>query len=247
MTISKIILPLTFLIFSFAAVAEGNTSNDSFNKAKKMLERQVYQDHRLTLYCGAKFDAKKYIEAPVGFVTTTHLKRAKKIEWEHVVPAQNFGQAFPEWRDGHGGCVNSKGKSFKGRKCAEKINSEYRYMQSDMHNLFPAIGAVNALRSNYNFTMLPAAKSDFGSCDMRIDDRKAQPPETARGIIARTYMYMEQTYPKYKMSKQQSQLMQAWDKQYPVLAWECERSRRIEKLQGNANRIVDSRCRSSDL
>lgn len=161
-----------------------------------------------------------------------------------MVPAENFGRAFTEWRDGHDGCVNSKGKSFKGRKCAEKINSEYRYMQSDMHNLFPAIGAVNAMRSNYNFTMLPSAKTDFGSCDMRIDDRKAQPPEAARGVIARTYMYMEQTYPKYKMSKQQSQLMQAWDKQYPVLTWECERSRRIEKLQGNANRIVSSRCTS---
>jgi deoxyribonuclease-1 len=59
MTISKIILPLTFLIFSFAAVAEGNTSNDSFNKAKKILEWQVYKDHRVTIYCGANFDAKK--------------------------------------------------------------------------------------------------------------------------------------------------------------------------------------------
>ncbi|WP_220493808.1 hypothetical protein [Shewanella sp. SG41-4] len=84
MTIAKIAFSLTLLVFSFASVAEGNTSNDSFNKAKKMLERQVYQDHRETLYCGAKFDAKKNIEAPVGFVTTTHLKRAKRIEWEHV-------------------------------------------------------------------------------------------------------------------------------------------------------------------
>jgi deoxyribonuclease-1 len=246
MTISKIILPLTFLIFSFAAVAEGNTFNDSFNKAKKMLERQVYKDHRVTIYCGANFDAKKNIQAPEGFVTTTHLKRAKKVEWEHVVPAENFGRAFSEWRDGHSNCVDSKGKLFKGRKCTEKLNKEYRYMQADMHNLFPAIGAVNALRSNYNFVMLPGeVKSDFGSCDMRIDSRKAQPPEIARGSIARTYMYMEMTYPKYKMSKQQSQLMEAWDKQYPVSKWECKRSKRIEKLQGNANQVVDSRCPST--
>ncbi|GGP75105.1 hypothetical protein GCM10009410_03880 [Shewanella ulleungensis] len=64
-------------------------------------------------------------------------------------------------------------------------------MQADMHNLFPAIGAVNVLRSNYNFTMLPAAKSDFGSSDMRIDARKAQPPIAASGTIAGTYMHME--------------------------------------------------------
>ncbi|MCD8549038.1 MAG: endonuclease [Shewanella xiamenensis] len=244
MTITKIVLPFTLLVFSFAAVSGGNISNDSFNNAKKMLERQVYQDHRVTVYCGAKFDAKKNIEAPEGFVTTTHFKRAKKVEWEHVVPAENFGRAFSEWSNGHNECVNSKGKSFKGRECAEKMNKEYRYMQADMHNLFPAIGAVNALRSNYNFTMLPSAKSDFGSCDMRIEDRKVQPPLAARGVIARTYMYMEQTYPKYKMSKQQSQLMQVWDKQDPVSRWECKRSKRIEKLQGNANKIVDSRCES---
>lgn len=179
-------------------------------------------------------------------MTITHLKRAKKVEWEHVVPAENFGRAFSEWRDGHSNCVDSKGKLFKGRKCTEKLNKEYRYMQADMHNLFPAIGAVNALRSNYNFVMLPGeVKSDFGSCDMRIDSRKAQPPEIARGSIARTYMYMEMTYPKYKMSKQQSQLMEAWDKQYPVSKWECKRSKRIEKLQGNANQVVDSRCPST--
>ncbi|WP_065204259.1 endonuclease [Shewanella woodyi] len=244
MTLTRFAIPFILLAFSSSTIAAGNTSNDSFNKAKKMLEREVYQDHRVTIYCGAKFDAKKYVQAPEGFETKTHLKRAKKIEWEHVVPAQNFGQAFSEWRNGHASCVNSKGKSFKGRKCAEKVNKEYRYMQADMHNLFPAIGAVNALRSNYNFTMLPNVKSDFGSCDMRIDSRKAQPPVTARGRIARTYMYMEQTYPKYKMSKQQRKLMQAWDKQDPVSKWECTRSTRIQMKQGNSNPVVDSRCES---
>jgi deoxyribonuclease-1 len=84
-------------------------------------------------------------------------------------------------------------------------------MQADMHNLFPAIGAVNAKRSNYNFTLLPSAQSDFGACDMRIEGRKAQPPEWARGRIARSYLYMDQSYPKYSMSKPQRQLMSAWD------------------------------------
>ncbi|PKH31978.1 endonuclease [Shewanella sp. ALD9] len=247
MNLLKIGLPLFLLALSSTAIAAGNASNDSFNKAKKMLEREVYQDHRVTIYCGAKFDAKKNIEAPTGFITSKYMKRAKRVEWEHVVPAENFGRAFSEWRDGHKSCVDSKGKSFKGRKCAEKMNTEYRYMQADMHNLFPAIGAVNALRSNYNFTMLPSAVSDFGSCDMRIDERKAQPPIAARGVIARTYMYMEHAYPKYKMSKQQSQLMQVWDKQDPVSKWECKRSKRIENLQSNVNTVVDSRCKSLGL
>ena len=236
------LLALVLLSLSAGSLAGGNQTNQSFNKAKKNLERSVYQDHRETIYCAAKFDSKKNVLAPAGFETAKHKKRAGRIEWEHVVPAENFGRAFSEWRTGSPECVNSKNKSFKGRKCAEKMNVEYRYMQADMHNLFPAIGAVNAMRSNYNFTMLPTVKSEFGSCDMRIDNRKAEPPVGARGRIARTYMYMDQTYSKYKMSKQQRQLMSAWDKMYPVTTWECERSKRIQKIQGNANLVVNERC-----
>ncbi len=113
-----------------------------------------------------------------------------------------------------------------------------------MHNLFPAIGAVNALRSNYNFTLLPdSVKSDFGSCAMKINDRKAEPPTEARGRIARSYLYMESTYRRYSMSKQQRQLMNVWDKQFPVSAWECQRAKSIAKIQGNSNNVVEERCR----
>ncbi|CAM3242327.1 endonuclease [Moritella viscosa] len=229
------------LLTSLSSLA-ANQTIDSFSKAKKTLERYVYVDHRVTLYCGAKFDAKKIITPPAGFHTDKYVKRAKKVEWEHVVPAENFGRTFVEWREGNELCVNSKGKNFKGRKCAEKVNKEYRYMQSDMFNLYPAIGAVNALRSNYNFTMLPDEKSDFGSCAMKIENRKAEPPESARGRIARTYLYMESTYSRYSMSKSQRQLMNAWDKMYPVEQWECERAVKITELQGNKNNVLHSRC-----
>ena len=222
-----------------------NEEIQSFNKAKKLLEKKVYNNHRTTLYCGAIFDAKKKVTPPKGFTTTKYVKRAKKIEWEHVVPAENFGRNFSEWRDGNKQCVNSKGKAFKGRKCAEKVNIEYRYMQADMFNLYPAIGAVNALRSNYNFTMLPSEKSDFGSCLMKIDNRKAEPPEIARGQIARTYLYMDDAYKRYSMSKSQRQLMGAWDKMYPVDAWECARAKKIASLQKSKNNIVKSRCQSA--
>jgi len=236
-----IITALLVTLISTPALT-ANQEIQSFSKAKKILEKQVYNNHRVTLYCGATFDAKKRVTPPKGFTTTKYVKRSKKIEWEHVVPAENFGRTFNEWRDGHKLCINSKGKAFKGRKCAEKINTEYRYMQADMFNLYPAIGAVNALRSNYNFTMLPGEKSDFGSCAMKIDNRKAEPPEMARGQIARTYLYMEGAYKRYSMSKSQRQLMNAWDKMYPVDAWECARAKKITSLQKSDNDVVKSRC-----
>jgi len=235
---SILILLSLFSLSTFAT----NETNQSFSKAKKLLEKEVYQNNRITLYCGALFDVKKNIISPQGFHTDKHVKRSKRVEWEHVVPAENFGRTFIEWREGDKQCMTSKGKKYKGRKCANKVNDEYKYMQADMHNLFPAIGAVNAMRSNYNFQLLPQVESSFGSCSMKIDNKKAEPPVEARGRIARAYLYMDETYSRYNMSKSQKQLMNAWDKMYPVSEWECTRSRKIANIQKNKNEIVESRC-----
>ena len=53
--------------------------------------------------------------------------------------------------------------------------------------------------------------------------------------------------PRYRMSRQQTQLMDAWDKMYQVDAWECTRAKRIEKLQGNENPFVKGPCRDDGL
>jgi len=82
----KLLLPI-FMILSSSLYAGGNETIQSFNKAKKNLERKVYFDHRETIYCAAIFDDKKNIKAPVGFTTVKHKKRAKRVEWEHVFSA----------------------------------------------------------------------------------------------------------------------------------------------------------------
>ncbi|HZF62736.1 MAG TPA: endonuclease [Desulfovibrio sp.] len=234
------------LLFPVLSLAAGNTTNDSFSHAKKMLG-QVYADHRITFYCGATYDAQGNVTLPAGFTTPKHEKRADKIEWEHALPAENFGQTFAEWREGSPECVDNRGKEFRGRKCAEKSNAEYRMMQADMYNLFPAIGAVNAMRSNYNYAMLAGEPATFGTCEMKISGNKAEPPARARGQIARTYFYMQDSYSRYHMSRQQEQLMQAWDKQFPVDKWECTRAKRIEALQGNENKFVKEPCQAAGL
>ncbi|MGR5096980.1 endonuclease [Vibrio maritimus] len=229
---------------STSTLAAGNDTITSFSKAKRLMQQQIYlsKEARTTLYCGATFDSVKRLTLPDGFYTAKYKNRQVQWEAEHVVPAENFGRTFVEWREGHPNCIDRKGNAFKGRKCAEKTNITYRLMQSDLYNLYPAIGSVNAARQNYNFTELPQAKASFGQCDMRIENRKVQPPERARGPIARSYLYFEAVYPQYSMSKAQRQLMQAWDKQFPVTQLECQRAKTIEHLQGNVNPILSPRC-----
>jgi deoxyribonuclease-1 len=99
--------------------------------------------------------------------------------------------------------------------------------------------------SNYSFVAQVDKKSGFGSCDMKIDSRKAQPPISSKGRIARTYLYMDSTYERYNMSKSQLRLMVAWDKLYPVSDWECKRAERIKRVQGNTSEIMAKRCSKS--
>lgn len=72
---NRFLISIIAVIPLFAVAS--NTTNQSFNQAKKQL-LSVYQDHRETLYCGAAFDAKGQVISPPGFTTKTHLARAKK-------------------------------------------------------------------------------------------------------------------------------------------------------------------------
>lgn len=49
------------------------------------------------------------------------------------------------------------------------------------------------------------------------------------------------------MSRQQYHLMKAWDKIYPVDAWECKRAKRIESIQKNENVFVKQPCIAAGL
>ncbi|MBO4684329.1 MAG: hypothetical protein J5600_03250, partial [Desulfovibrio sp.] len=49
--------------------AAGNEANGSLAQAKRWLEREVYADHRVTVYCGYAFDERKRIAVGRGFQT----------------------------------------------------------------------------------------------------------------------------------------------------------------------------------
>ena len=116
-------------------------------------------------------------------------------------------------------------------------------MQADMFNLYPAIGEVNGRRSNYSMTIIKGEKREFGKCDVVIKNKKIEPKESIRGEIARTYLYMESAYSGGGIiSKKNRKLFDAWNKSDPVDEWECERAKRIEKIQGNRNEVVMKSC-----
>ena len=97
------------------------------------------------------------------------------MEWEHIVPAQAFGQSFKEWPEAYPDCVDRKGKPFRNINCSRQRNIRLGYIESDLYNLVPGICEINGLRSNYRFAIIPEEKGKFGFCDMEIEERKPEP------------------------------------------------------------------------
>ena len=129
---------------------------------------------------------------------------------------------------------------YRGRACCRKLDPLFSKMEADLHNIVPEIGELNGLRSNYRFGVLPHMPySQFGACEIKIDiqSRRVEPRWQVRGIIARAYLYMAETYG-ISLSKNQRQLFVAWNRQYTPLDWEIERNKRIMRIQGNDNAYI---------
>ena len=91
--------------------------------------------------------------------------------------------------------------------------------------------------------IIKGEKRKFGKCDVEIKNKKVEPREDIRGEIARTYLYMASVCPgRGIISKKNRKLFDAWNKSDPVDEWECERAKRIEKIQGNRNEVVMRDC-----
>lgn len=230
-------LAATPMALAHAATA-ANSSGHSFSQAKKILMQRVYQDHRITFYAGCRYDRKGVIEAKsCGYLPRRNRKRGQHLEWEHIVPAWAFGHALQCWQQLL--CTTGKGKHYKGRRCCRNNDPRFRAMESDMHNLVPAIGELNGDRSNFRYGMIPGEPRVYGTVDFEVDThlRIAEPAPGIRGDIARTYFYMAKAYG-LRISKKQQQLFAIWSRQDPVDAWERERNNRITSLQGNRNPFV---------
>ncbi len=240
---------LSLVIATSIAIAGGNTDIRNFREAKKHTV-QFHSERGLTLYCRCEYSGKKIDLKSCNYRAASNPKRARRLEWEHVVPAEAFGWSFVEWREGSEKCRRGS-KKYKGRKCAEK-NPEFNFMEADLYNLFPEVGEVNGLRSNYSMAEVGALGKftgiSFGGCQAKIFQSKFEPMDFAKGTVARAYLYMEQAYPgRGIISDKNEKLFQAWDKLHPVEPWECELYRKIKKVQKNDNPILRERCSSVSL
>lgn len=193
-----------------------------FDESKRELIK-IYErlgsSYQYDFYCNAPFKANKkgkytkfeIIKSDLYTPRNEYTKkgkinqRTKRIEWEHIMPAHNFGRHLPYWKDG-------------GRKAC-KDDKLFNKMEADKQNLVPAIGEINGDRSNYRYAQAPKDLdfNQYGNCQVYTDfkNKRFYPAGYSKGYIARSYLYMSKTY-NIRLSDQERKLMEAWDKQYPM-------------------------------
>ena len=114
----------------------------SFTASKRLL-KTVYEEHQRTFYCDCSYsyenkgnmidrDSCGYLPRNPKTKKGKENQRARRIEWEHVMPAENFGRHLPCWKEG-------------GRQHCREVSATFREMEADMMNLVPAVGELNAL------------------------------------------------------------------------------------------------------
>ena len=209
-----------------------------FAEAKKVAA-VIYQDYPYTFYCGCHFTGKKVDHRACGYKPLHDTKRAHRIEWEHIVPAHAFGQAFAQWRNGASKCVHNTGEPYRGRACARLTSKAFKQMEADLYNLVPAIGEVNQLRADYPMGMLPGVAPMLGQCQTKIFHGIIEPRNEVRGFVARTYKYMDNRYPGFNLLHADNRaMMEEWDHTHPPNAFEIRRAKQIARIQGNVNPFV---------
>lgn len=215
-----------------------------FRQAKKVLNEEVYNEKELRQdnYCWDEYNSYDNKIIKNSFVSQSkNSKRWDKIEWEHVVPAENFGKSFVEWREWNTELCWNK----KWRECAWK-NETFKMMEWDIYNLIPANGEINWTRSNLKFGVVTSNNYiSYWDCSFKIDrkEKVAEPMDSTKGMVARISLYFTLRYPEhYKLSDQQAKLFSAWNKQFPPTNYECKVAAKKEKLAWYPNLVTKAEC-----
>lgn len=193
---------------------------------------RLWEPFPYTFYCECPFDteSKQVASASCGFRPNQRFEsRARRIEWEHIVPAARMFGARP--------CASDADREGSRRNWCREHDEEFRAMEGDLHNFAPAIGQLNAIRSNHPYGEVDGEPRAFGACDFEVEDRVAEPRDSIRGDIARRYFYLEAVWG-LELTLAEREVFGRWAEADPADDFERAWNERVEALQGNRNPFV---------
>ncbi|WP_445768860.1 endonuclease [Rheinheimera sp.] len=229
------IIALLLLICATPSLA----SAPSFEQAKRILREKVYFDLNKgkggDIYCGCDWEwvgrsGGRIDMASCGLQVRAQQTRAERTEFEHITPAWVQGHQRQCWQNG-------------GRDNCARNDPVFQVMYVDLFNLTISGGEQNGDRANFRFSPIPGPANQYGSCQFKVDfkQRVAEPPDSAKGKIARVYFYVHHRY-NLPMSAQQERILMAWHRQFPVTERELLLHERKAAHMGHTNPFVTGQC-----
>ncbi len=194
----------------------------------------IHQSHRITFFCEQPFSITGEIKSP-------HCKNCPHtiniVQWMPIVSAQQLAKhrlCFNEKL-----CVSKNGIRHKGMRCCRELDKNYSLALLDLHNFVPEQKEVKQQRHLYSFGLIADHQQNKGECHFYVDKKNkiVEPAPSTRGMIARTFLYMRDTY-HLPLSQEELIQYQTWHKEYPVTAWEQVRNEKIKAIQGNGNPYI---------
>ena len=176
-------------------------------KAKKLFWEKLYTDEFSTLYCSQK---KSYAGDP----------KKSEVSVEQVYPdtwvAEELGCRYKN---------NCRHPVFKGAS-------------SDLHNLWPVMKKYDRARGKRVYSDIDGNKPVYDDgCDFETDRDLAEPADDKKGEIARTILYMINTY--HLSPRGMLPTLVEWHNSDPVSAEEKRRNKLIFELQGRSNPFIE--------
>ena len=218
----------------------------SFTTAKKRAA-EIHADRQTTVYCGCAYNDDNQIDAAscgysprVPVTSTGKLNvRTTRVEWEHLVPASRFGQMRICWneREKYPDCRKSDGGLLSGRACCRRVDPVFQAMEGDLNNLWPAVGELNADRSDKEPLELEGEPREYGKCDFETSSDFFEPAPSTRGAVARAYLYFWQTWGMELTDAERTRFME-WNLADPPTDWELERDGRVRMVQHVGNNWI---------
>jgi deoxyribonuclease-1 len=182
------------------------------------------------------FWAQVYPNGGREFYCNVRFMRDQRLTVEHVYAA--------DWIATHHGCRNRN----------ECPIPAYGFAEADLHNLWPAIGAINSSRGDKLFGEIPGGKPTLprSVADLKCSYKRTQgadaivePRRPIRGDIARSLFYM---HVEYGLDlKGMTPMLKRWHATDPPNQVERSRNNRIEKIQGVRNRFIEKPELAADL
>ncbi len=213
-----IVLVASLVVLASAAIAD----SPGWRRVKNTADDIIYAGKNRTFYCGCVYtsdgdnDGSGDVDHQVcGYeIPDKHKNVAKRIQWEHIVPASLMpARNFECWAMG-------------GRAKCERDDPRAQAMIFDLHNLAPSIGQVNQYRSNDRYSEIGDQGKIFGQCPAKDIKDAFEPPDCLKGDVARVWLYMSFRHG-VAISQEERDMFEQWSADDPVSKWESQREARI--------------------